>query len=366
MHEIPLVNLARQYESLKDAIRLAVDQVFEQTAFIKGPFVSAFEQQFSKLYSDAAVTGCANGTAAISLALEALGIGSGDEVLVPSHTFIATAEAVCHVGATPIFVDSNPDTYCMDVESLAAYITPRTRAVLPVHIYGNAVDMTALQSLVSGTTIHIVEDCAQAHLASFAGKPLGLFGAAGTFSFYPGKNLGGCGDSGAVISYDASLIEKIQKLADHGRLTKYEHDVIGYNQRMDGIQAAILSVKLQHLEAWTERRRAVAAQYDACMDSLGLKRIISHPECQPAYHLYVIEVSDRKSIQEKLAQKGISTGVHYPLPLHRQPAFIGTNQQTQLPVVEDFCDRILSIPICGSITDTEVEYICSSLKDALT
>jgi dTDP-4-amino-4,6-dideoxygalactose transaminase len=356
---IPLANLARQHADLAAPLRAAIDEVFARSAFISGPFVERFERAFSEQlgHSAARTIGVANGTAAISLVLEALGIGAGDEVIMPSHTFAATAEAVRHVGAIPVFCDIETASYTADAVSVASCVTERTRAVIPVHINGSPADIDAIAAaLPKQRAIAIVEDTAQAHLATLRGRPLGTIGIAGTFSFYPAKNLGACGDAGAVVTVDAALGGRIAKLRDHGRMSKYEHDLVGYNQRMDGLQGAILAMKLQHLRAWTARRRALVNAYDARLRPAGFKTIEPHAEGEAVYHLYVVEVSNRDEVQAALAAKGIATGIHYPVPMHRQPAFRAWAKGS-LPNTERIVSRIVSLPLCPYLSENELEQV---------
>lgn len=359
---IPLANLARQHDALAAPLRAAIDEVFARSAFISGPFVERFERAFSEQlgHPRARTIGVSNGTAAIALVLEALGIGRDDEVIIPSHTFAATAEAVRHVGATPVFCDLEEASYTADPASVASLVSPRTRAVIPVHINGAPSDIDAIAAaLPKAQKIAIIEDTAQAHLATLRGRPLGTLGIAGTFSFYPAKNLGACGDAGAVVTVDASLGERVAKLRDHGRASKYEHDAVGHNHRMDGLQGAILAVKLAHLRKWTDRRRALAAAYDARLRPAGFKTIEPHSEGEAVYHLYVVEVSNRDDVQAALAASGIATGIHYPLPLHMQPAF-RCWAKGALPRTEHIVQRIVSLPLCPYLTDDELERIADA------
>lgn len=357
MTRIPLVNLGRQYESLRAEINGAIQQVLDSHAFIQGPFVEAFERSFAAFSSCNFAVGCSNGTAAIALALEAAGVRQGDEVITVAHTFAACANAIRNVGATPVFVDIEPAAYSMDMAGVERALSPRTRAVLPVHIYGTPCNMSDLMEIVRGRNIAIIEDAAQAHGASFDGKPVGSFGTAATFSFYPGKNLGAYGDAGAVITNDETVAHMLRKLRDHGRTGKYLHDIVGYNHRMDGIQGAVLSVKLRYLAGWNDRRRAVAARYDAAFGPRGFKSITPSNRAEPVYHLYVVECSNREEVQSSLAAAGIDTGVHYPVPLHQQPSFAPDCAGLSLPVTERIAGRILSLPICADLSDAEQDRV---------
>ena len=353
---IPLVNLKRQYETLKPEIDAAVADVITRQEFIHGSKVKAFTASWLAALGAQHGTGCANGTVAISAALRALGVGAGDEVITTAHTFFATVEAIFAVGATPVFADIDPRTYNIDVATTGA--TPRTKAILPVHLYGNAADMDAVMAFATKHRLKVIEDTAQAHLGTFSGRTLGTIGDVGTFSFYPGKNLGAYGDAGFIVARDGAVGAKIAKLVDHGRESKYSHDVIGDNLRMDEIQAAVLSVKLRRLAAWTARRQAVAHRYEARLKAGGFKTIVPHKGGSCVYHLYVVEVSNRDEVLEALKAKGIGAGVHYPLPLHRQPALKNHPCATvSLPHTERAATRVISLPICADITDDEVRRV---------
>ena len=359
VHRIPFVDLASQYSKLKPEIDAAIAAVLESRAFIQGPFASKFENEFSAKLGAAFGLGCANGTAALSLALEALGVGRDDEVITVAHTFIATAEAICHVGAVPVFVDIDPRSYNMDPDAFEAAITPRTRAVIPVHLYGTPCDLDPIVRIASKHGIKVVEDAAQAHLATYRGHHAGTIGDCGTFSFYPGKNLGAYGDAGFVVCRDASVAKTISKLRDHGRFAKYQHDMVGYNQRMDGLQAAVLSVKLRHLDQWTEARRKNAARYDARLRQAGFKTIEPSNASVSSYHLYVVEVSNRDETITSLLKKGIETGIHYPVPLHIQPA-LARYRRNPLPVTERVASRVVSLPMCAELSEDAVEEVCAA------
>lgn len=367
---IPLVNLKRQHEELASELQAAYDAVMNETAFIGGPYLEVFEKAFAVMLDDDQAEqplqciGVSSGTSALSLLLEALGVGPGDEVIVPTHTFAATAESVLHVGATPVFADIETKSYTLDPVSVRALITPRTKAVVPVHIYGTAADLDGIAAaLPTDRVVHIIEDTAQGHLGEWKGRKLGAQSSGGTFSFYPGKNLGACGDAGAVTVRDPEVARLIRKLRDHGRMSKYEHDVVGYNHRMDGLQGAFLSAKLPHLRAWTDRRQAVAARYDAALRPKGFKTVEPLQGATSVYHLFVVEVSNRDEVQEALQAAGISSGVHYPVPLHRQPAFTRFTTAA-LPATESIVGRIMSLPICPHLTDDEQQKIIDAFLAA--
>jgi len=364
MTRIPFVNLNRQYERIRGDVDAVLSDVLARQNFINGPLSKAFAQNFNAAIGSPYGHGCSNGTAAISLALEALGVGPGDEVVTVAHTFIATIEAIYHVGATPVFVDIDPDTYTMDVAKIV--VTDRTRAIMPVHIYGNMANMDAIIALAKKHDLLVIEDSAQAHLATYKGRYAGTIGDAGTFSFYPGKNLGAYGDAGFVTTRSEAVSARLARLIDHGRLSKYEHDIIGYNQRIDEIQAGILDVKLRHLAEWTHNRRSRAARYDAALSARGFKTMVQQQDSEAVYHLYVVEVSNREETLAHLNAEGIGCGVHYPVPLHRQPALKGSMPaDVALPVTERVADRIMSLPICGELTDAEQDAaIAAFLKVA--
>jgi dTDP-4-amino-4,6-dideoxygalactose transaminase len=356
---IPFVDLESQYRLLKPEIARAIDDVLESRAFIQGPFAAQFEKEFSGAVGARHGVGCANGTAAIALALEAMGIGRGDEVITVSHTFFATAEAIYHVGATPVFVDIDPRSYTLNPDSLEEAITPRTKAIIVVHLYGTPADMDAITTVAARHGLKVLEDAAQAHLATYRGKCAGTLGDAASFSFYPGKNLGAFGDAGFITTDSDETAQRLKRLRDHGRLSKYEHDVIGYNQRMDGLQAAILSVKLKYLAGWTESRRRNAARYDTRLRAKGFKTIETPDHIQSAYHLYVVEVENRKEMLKHLSEASIGCGVHYPVPLHLQPALKGkVTGSDALPHTERAAARVLSLPMCGELTEEKVDRVC--------
>lgn len=367
---IAFVNLTRMHDELRGEMMSAADAVFASNAFISGKFVEKFEKEFvgfhrEGLDGEAFCVGVSNGTTSLSLLLEAFGIGPGDEVIVPGLTFAATAESVCHVRATPVFADIHRHTYNIDPRSVAELLTPKTRAVVAVHLYGSPADLQALAAVLKGREdVVLIEDNAQGHFSKLGGKPTGLIGHAASYSFYPGKNLGACGDAGAVLTADPKIADLVSKLRDHGRTSKYEHGIVGYNSRMDGLQAAFLSVKLPYVRRWTSRRQKIAAVYDECLRSEGFKTISVLPDAEAVYHLYVVEVSNRDETMRDLTGDGIGCGVHYPIPLHKQPAFMHW-AMSDLPAAEDLSGRVMSLPICPYLTDIEqAQVIDAFLKVA--
>ena len=340
--------------------------------YIGGPAVTAFEREWAAYCGADQAVGLANGTDALELSLTALGIGAGDEVVVPANTFIATAAAVVRAGATPRFADVSDDTLLITPHTLAAAITPRTRAVIIVHLYGQMPDMTGLLAAAGQAGIAVIEDAAQAHGAEWAGRRAGSFGTAACFSFYPAKNLGAFGDAGAVVTSRPELADQIRTLANHGRShgdSHYDHDRIGTNSRLDALQAILLSGKLAHLDAWTERRTVLASRYRNLLGSCEftgteLKLTGAAPLARHVYHLFVVRVSRRDSVRAELARRGIQTGVHYPLPCHKQPP-LRRFAERPLPVAERSAGELLSLPMFPHLTDRQVDFVCESLCAAL-
>lgn len=363
--KVPFVDLQAQYRSIKDEIDLAIAQVLHDASFVGGPIVEAFERNFARYIGSKHCIGVANGTDAISLVLRALGIGPGDEVITAANSFIATSEAVTSVGARVVFVDCDPSTYTIDAGRIEQAVTPRTKAIIPVHLYGRPADMDAVMSIARRHGLRIIEDAAQAHGALYRGRRVGTLGDCACFSFYPGKNLGAYGDGGAVTTDDDALALKIRMYANHGRTQKYDHEFEGYNSRLDSIQAAVLDVKLRHLEQWTERRREIARQYDA-----GLGDIVTVPavptDARHVYHLYVVRVPRREEVMEFLKRKGIGTGIHYPIPLPLLNAYRYLGHSAEdFPAASSLKDDIMSLPMHGSMSDEQVAYVINSLREAI-
>ena len=341
-------------------------------AYIGGPAVTAFERRWADYCGAGHAVGLASGTDALELSLIALGLGPGDEVIVPANTFIATAAAVVRAGATPRFADVGDDTLLMTSGTLAEAITPRTRAVIVVHLYGQVPDMTSLLATARQAGIAVIEDAAQAHGAEWAGRRAGSFGEAACFSFYPAKNLGAFGDAGAVVTSRPELADQIRSLANHGRShgsSHYEHDYIGTNSRLDALQAIVLSGKLARLDAWTARRIALASRYEELLGSrefsdAGLRLTATSPLARHVYHLFVVRVAGREDVRAELAERGIQTGVHYPVPCHQQPP-LRRFAERPLPVAERAAVEIVSLPMFPHMTDRQVDYVCESLAGAL-
>ncbi len=362
--KIPLVDLRSQYDNLKPDIDAAIAAVIETTAFVKGPAVGEFETAFAAYCEARHAIGVGNGTDALRLVFRALEIEPGDEMLTVPTTFIATAEAMGHVGAVPRFVDINPDTWLFDVGEAAARVSDRTRAVVPVHLYGHPVDMDAVNGFAAERHLMVVEDAAQAHGARLRGKRVGALGRAGAFSFYPGKNLGAYGDAGAVVTNDDETAERVRLYADHGRLDKYEHRVEGWNSRLDTIQAAVLGVKLRFLDEGNAKRRRCAQRYnEALADVGGLSFPTFVDGAEPVHHLYVMRAEDRDGLRKHLAAREIATGVHYPVPLHLQPAYrhLG-HARGDFPVAEALADSIVSLPCYPELDDGAIDQVVDGVR----
>ncbi len=369
--KIPLVDLKANYASIKDEIDRAMGEVINATAFVNGPAVKSFEANFADYCAVPHAIGCGNGTDALVLTLRALGVGRGDEVIAPSFTFIATVEAIVQVGATPVLVDVDPDTLLMDPAKAEEAITPATKALLPVHLYGQMADMPSLCALAKKHGLKIVEDSAQAHGALLDGKGPGLWGDAATFSFYPGKNLGAWGDAGAIVTRDDTLADRLRRDRDHGRQDKYLHEFSGVNSRLDTIQAAILNAKLPHLNAWTEARGRLAARYNEQLEGMeGISLFQPVAGRRHVYHLFVLrvlgETGRRDRVLKGLHERAIGAGVHYPVPVHRQPAFDHLGyREGSLPVSEQAGHEVLSLPLYPELPEANQDRVVQSLLEAL-
>ena len=361
---IPLVDLKAQHEAIKPDIDAAIARVIDHTSFIMGEEVSAFEREFAAFCRAKHCIGMASGTAAIHLALFAAGIGAGDEVITTTFTFTASAEAICHAGARPVFVDIDPQTYNLHPARVEAAITPRTRAIMPVHLYGQPAEMDAILDIAQRHKLYVLEDAAQAHGAEYRGTRIGNLGHSAIFSFYPGKNLGAYGDAGAIVTNDDAFAAHVRMLSDHGRTDKYTHTEIGFGYRMDSMQAAILRAKLPYLEGWNETRRAHAARYRELLGGLDLTLPYEPPHVRAVYHLFGVRVAERDQVAERLKAQGISTGVHYPIPLHVQPAYAHLGYHAgDLPVSEEVARQELSLPMYPELTEAQLQTISTALRE---
>lgn len=359
--DVPYVDLAAVYRSLKAEIDAAVAGVLAGGGYVPGENVAAFEAEFAAWAGAPEAAAVNSGTDAIYLTLKALGIGPGDEVITVSHTAVNTALAISKTGARPVFADIDPETFCMDPAALAGAVSGSTRAVIPVHLYGHPADMDPIMKLAEEHGLAVIEDCAQAHGAACRGRTVGTIGAAGCFSFYPTKNLGACGDGGAVVTGDSELAAKIRSLANCGQGSeRYTNIYQGDVSRLDELQAAILRVKLKKLDEWNERRRAVAGFYNEALAATGLKLPVEEEWARHVYHLYVIRSGVRDALKEHLARQGVEALIHYPVPVHRQPAYGGTPGQA-LPETDRAVAEILSLPVFPEITEAQLEQVAAAI-----
>ena len=364
--QIPFLDLAAMTREVRDDVERGWKRVLASNRFIGGDEVARFEAAWASYCQVPCALGVANGTDALQLTLTALGIGPGDEVIVPANTFVATAEAVVLAGAVPRFADVSPDTLLLTPECLEAAITRRTKAVIVVHLYGQLPDMGALCRSADRAGLALIEDAAQAHGATWRGRRAGSFGAAGCFSFYPGKNLGAFGDAGAVVTRDAGLAGRIRVLRDHGRTpgSHYQHELVGTNSRLDAMQAVVLTAKLARLDAWNAARRSVAARYHAALAGSPARLVAEVPGMRGAYHLAVVRVPGREQVSSDLAAMGVQTLIHYPIPCHRQEPY-RRFADGPLPVAERSADEVLSLPMSPNLTDDQVARVCSAVLEAL-
>lgn len=370
MKQIQMVDLSAQYQKIKPAIDDAIAEVINTAAFINGPAVGHFAQELGAYLGAAHVIPCANGTDALQIALMALGLQPGDEVITPSFTYIATTEVIALLGLTPVFVEVDPQTFCIDVSAIEAAITPRTRAIVPVHLYGQAADLNAIMALAQKHDLFVVEDNAQAigsdyHLTNGSVQKTGTIGHIGCTSFFPSKNLGCYGDGGALYTQDAELAKKIKMIANHGQEQKYVHDVVGCNSRLDTIQAAVLRIKLRQLDNYIDARRAVAAAYDAAFAQIpGVEIPFRAPDSNHVFHQYTLKLSghSRDALQAHLQAAGIPSMVYYPIPAHRQKMFAAFDlQDLHLPLTEQLCGQVISLPIHTEMDEQQLQYIIDNV-----
>lgn len=378
---IPFLDLKAQYQSIRDEVNPAIQQVLDNTAYVLGKPVSDFEKAFAEAHQVKHCVGVSSGTDGNHLALWTLDIKPGDEVLIPANTFIATAWGATLCGAVPVFVDCEQDSYNLDPSKIGSSITAKTKAIVVVHLYGQPANMDKIGDELringfelkdkgiyvdskTGQKIYVVEDCAQAHISEFKGTRVGGLGITSSFSFYPGKNLGAYGEAGAFVTNDDTLAKKAKMFRDHGALQKYNHETFGHNYRMEGIQGAVLGVKLNHLPMWTEKRRAVAAKYKALLKNVGdIVLPKEMPYAKHVYHLFVVQTAKRHDLQNFLQQQGVSTGLHYPLPLHLQPCFSCFGYKLgDFPNAEHLADNCLSLPMYPEMTDEQIGYVAEKIK----
>ena len=364
--QVPLVDLLAQYHTIKNDVMAAFEDVLEHMQLFIGPRCQAFEQDFASYCGSSYGVGVSSGTEALELALRACDIGPGDEVITVANTFIATVEAIALVGATPVFVDVEPDTYTLDYRQLDSVLTERTRAIIPVHLYGHSVDMQPVLDFAHKHGLRVIEDASQAHGATCSGQRVGGMGDVGCFSLYYSKNLGAYGEAGICVTSDSELAERLRLFRDHGSRVRYQHEVIGTNGRLDELQAAVLQVKMPYLERWNEARRALAHIYDEQLRDVVEAIPVVRPWAEHVYYVYVVQVPERDRFRQFLQQQGVSTGVHYPVPLHLQPACATYGyRRGMFPVTEAASERIVSLPIYPEMTQQQCEYVVQAVKNSL-
>ncbi len=362
--QVPFVDLAAQYAAIEWDVNGAIARVLSRTDFILGRDVGLFEGEYAAFCETEHAVGVDSGTSALEMALMAYGIGRGDEVITTANTFIATTLAISYTGATPVLVDIDPQTYMMDPALLEGAITPRTKAIMPVHLYGHPVDMDPVLELAGRHNLIVIEDASQAHGARYKGRRVGSLGHAAAFSLYPGKNLGAYGDAGIVVTNDAKTAETLRLLRNYGSTKKYHHMLRGYNRRLDTLQAAILRVKLERIDAWNAIRRQHAQEYSQLLRGTSLALPVVADFAEPVYHLYVVRVPDRDSLQAHLHDRGISTVIHYPIPIHLQPAYRDLGYaRGDFPITEGYADQILSLPMYPELTSDAIKYVTDAIQD---
>jgi dTDP-4-amino-4,6-dideoxygalactose transaminase len=362
--KVNFLDLKVQYNAIKGEIDEAISGVIGNTSFVLGPAVANFEKSFAEYCQCDEAIAVNSGTSALFLALKGMGIGKGDEVITAANTFIATVAAIIYTGATPILVDVDPLTRNIDCDKIESAINPRTKVIIPVHLYGRMADMNRINEIAKKHNVIVLEDACQAHGATLDGKRAGSFGLAGAFSFYPGKNLGAYGEGGAIVTSDKELARTIRKLRDHGSEKKYYHDIIGYNARMEGIQGAVLGVKLKYLDKWNIERNRVADRYRASLKDLPVVVPSVSPEYYQVYHLFVIESDRRDELQAFLSESGITTLIHYPIPINRQQAYLQvTSDPGSYPVTQRLAERILSLPIYAELPNEQIDYVAAKIGE---
>jgi len=361
--KIPCLDLKGQHQQIKQEVFEAFEKVYESTAFSGGPFVETFEKSFAQFCGTKYAVGVDNGTSALQLAMLALGIGAGDEVIVPANTFIATAWGVSYTGATPVFVDNDPDTWEIDPAKIEAAITPKTKAVIGVHLYGQPFDIDAVQAVCTKHDLYLIEDAAQAQGAMYKGKPIGGFGEMACFSFYPGKNLGACGEAGGLTTNNESYYKHLQSLRNHGMTVRYYHDEVGFNMRMGGLEGASLSIKLKYLPEWNKRRQEIARKYQEEIKNDKLKMQARPAGHCSVYHLFVVTTADRDDLMKYLNSKNIFPGLHYPVPCHLQKAYAHLGyKKGDCTNAEYLAEHCLSLPMYAELTDADVDYVIETLN----
>jgi dTDP-4-amino-4,6-dideoxygalactose transaminase len=364
-YNVTLVDLKKEILELREELEPAIKRVLDRGIFIGGDELKSFEEKFAKFIGSPYAVGVNSGSDAIFLSLKSLGICKGDEVITVSHTFTSTVDAIIRVGAKPVFVDICEDTYCMDPELIEEKITEKTRAILPVHLYGHPAELKRIKEIADTNNLFLVEDACQAHGAEFMGKRVGGYGDLGCFSFYPTKNLGAYGDGGMIVTSNEKIFSKLIKLRNYGQSKKYVYDFLGINSRLDEIQAAILDVKLKHLDQFNEQRRSIARMYNNLLKNSGLVLPVEKPYAKHVYHLYTIRHNKRDLIQKSLLKKGVQTQIYYPISVNRQKPYVERGYQIRLPVTDQLCDEILSLPMHPWLARSEMIAVVEAIEDAL-
>ena len=364
--KVPLLDLKAEYHELRDQILPALDRVCENSAFVLGEDVEQFEREFASYCNVKHCVALSSGTAALHLGLLALGVQPGDEVITSPNTFLATAEAITYCGARPVFVDIDPSTANLDPARIERAVTPRTRAIIPIHLYGRPADMDAILAIAENLKLLVLEDAAQAHGARYRGRRVGSLGQAAAFSFYPSKNLGAYGEGGALTTNDDSIAKYAHAARSHGQTARYEHEFVGYNYRMQGFQGAVLRIKLRYLDRWIARRQEIAREYRRILAGAKLGMPTDPPQDESVYHQFVIYVTNRNSVISQLAAREIETAIHYPKPLHLQPAYSSlAYPPCSFPLAERACDHVLSLPIYPSMTPDQVAHVANSVLEVV-
>lgn len=359
---IPFVNLQEEFNSINHELNPVIETALKKGYFVLGEEVEKFEKEFSKYINTKYAIGVNSGSDALFLALKSLGIGSKDEVITVAHTFISTVDAISRNGAKPVFVDINPETYCIDATKIEEKITEKTKAILPVHLYGHPADMDLINEIAHQYGLFVIEDSCQAHGSEYKGNKIGGIGDIGCFSFYPTKNLGAFGDGGLIVTNNEKIVENLKLLRNYGQPEKYYHDIIGYNSRLDEIQATVLRVKLKYIDQWNENRRIAAKAYGEILEDLDIIKPVEKDYAKHVYHLYVIRNKERDKIHQNLIKNGIQAQIHYPIPVHKQKAYEYLKPSSKLPVTEKISQEILSLPIHPWIKENEIQKICYNLK----
>ena len=365
--EVPYLDLKAQYLAHREEFDTAIQKVIDKTAFAGGPFVQKFEEEFAEYCQTKHSIGVSSGTSALWIALLALGVGQGDEVITTPNTFIATAEAISFAGATPVFVDIDEQTNNIDPSAIEAAITPKTKAIIPVHLFGQMADMAPIMSIAKKHNLYVIEDASQAHGAYYNGRRAGSIGNIGCFSFYPGKNLGAFGEAGGIVTNNSELAAKMRMIRDHGQIKKYHHRIVGWNGRMDGIQGAVLSVKLKYIDQWNELRRQHATQYDNLL--MTFPEVLTPSVASygiPVYHIYATRVANRDEVLSAMGKLGVRCGIHYPIPLHLQEAYADLGyKKGDFPISERSSEEYLSLPMYPELTPSQLLHVATSLKEVL-